>query len=220
MTINRSFRLPDTDYFAGPFKKTGICIHHTVGGTAASTMDWWLRDGKQVGTAYIIDRDGTIYEVFDPKAWAWQFGLRWPVARKTPFERRFIGIEIASEGGLIESNGNLYCFDRVTDKTKKSREEALDYGKDYRGYRYFDKYETAQMNSLIELLNHLLSEFQIPRVHPDKPLAYYGDWLEKFKGIIGHTMVRKDKSDPIPDPLLWEHIRRDCNVTPVTVTGN
>ena len=44
-----------------------IFIHHTVGGTAFSTFDYWLKDRtktgnrRMVGTAFIIDRDGTVY---------------------------------------------------------------------------------------------------------------------------------------------------------------
>jgi len=81
---------------------------------------WWREDGHQVGTAYLIDRDGTVHEAFDPAAWAWQFGLKWPDAKRIRFERRYIGIEICSEGGLIESNGKLYAFDRVSPKTEKA----------------------------------------------------------------------------------------------------
>ena len=117
--IDYSLRFPDGEYFPAARKKTGIAIHHTVGGTAGSTFAWWLKDRTRagnrrvVGTAYIIDRDGTVYQVFEPTAWAFQFGLKWPPARQMKFEQRFIGIEIASEGGLTEFDGDLYCFDEA-----------------------------------------------------------------------------------------------------------
>jgi hypothetical protein len=57
--------------------------------------------------AYLIDRDGTIHEMFPPRAWAFQFGLTWPDAARIKFEKRFVGIEIASEGGLVEADGKL-----------------------------------------------------------------------------------------------------------------
>ena len=65
-----SLRLPDGEFFPAARKKSGIAIHHTVGGTAFSTFNHWLKDrtkaGKRrvVGTAFIIDRDGTVYQVF------------------------------------------------------------------------------------------------------------------------------------------------------------
>ena len=58
LKIDYSLRLPDGQFFPAARKKTGIAIHHTVGGTALSTMAHWLKDrtrsGKlrMVGTAY------------------------------------------------------------------------------------------------------------------------------------------------------------------------
>jgi hypothetical protein len=153
-----------------------------------------------------------VNEVFDPNCWAWQFGLRWQQDQKTAFEKRFIGIEIASEGGLTESNGNLYCFDRIDNRTLKDRNEAFDYGKDFRGYRYFDKYEPAQIDSLSELINDLCNQFNISKDTPHDPFKYYGEKLKDFKGIIGHSMVRQDKSDPAPDQSLWDTLKTNCNL--------
>lgn len=223
IAVNRTLQLPPSEFLPQSGTKSGICIHHTVGGSAKSTFKWWTQDktkkGKalQVGTAYIIERDGTIFEVFDPAAWAFQFGLKWDVRRKLKFEKRFIGIEIASEGALTEADGNLYCFDRVSEKTKKPRKEAFDYEQDFRGYRYFDRYEKPQIDALVRLINDLCDRFKIKRQVPDRFFDFYGDQLADFKGIIGHSMVRKDKSDPIPDKSLWDRIVKECGVTPVPI---
>ena len=161
--INRTLRLPQSQFFPGTQEKSGLAIHHTVGGTAASTFNHWLNTPDAVGTAYIIERDGTIFEVFEPDAWAWQFGLPWSTAKKAQFEKRYVGIELAGEGGLIEHDGQLYCFDRVSDRTRKPRGEAFDYGADYRGYRWFDRFEKPQLDSLVALVNDLCTRFAIPR---------------------------------------------------------
>jgi len=210
--ISNKLNLPEDQYFLNGSVKTGISLHHTCGGTAASTIDWWKRDGQMVGTAFIIDRDGTIYQVFDPKGWAYQFGLKWGDPARINFEKRFIGIEIASEGGLIEKDGNLYCFNTVSNRTLKNRDETFDYGKDYRGYRYFDLYETAQIDSAAQLVNHLCDTFGIDRKIPNQFMNYYGDKLKDFKGIIGHVNVRLDKSDPAPDNNFWQRIINECNL--------
>ncbi len=212
INVDRSLRLPDGEYFSGHFEKTGICIHHTVGGSAKSTFNWWMRDNQMVGTAYIIERDGTIFEVFDPSSWAWQFGLNWDYEDKIAFEKRFIGIEIASEGGLIEHENKLYFFDTVSPRTlKQDKEDVFDFGSNYRGYRYFDKYQEAQIDSLTELINHLCDTYTVPRQFPQNPLTFHGERLKSFNGIIGHTMVRKDKTDPIPDNNLWTTLQTICN---------
>jgi N-acetylmuramoyl-L-alanine amidase-like protein len=211
--INKSLRLPPTAYFPTRETKTGIALHHTVGGGAKSTINYWAANDEIVGTAYIIDRDGTIYEVFEPTAWAWQFGLRWAPADKIAFEKRFIGIEIASEGALVESNGQLYCFGTVSSKSLKPRGETFDCGRDYRGYRYFDKYEPAQMDSLCGLLDWLCGQFGVPKQVPANPTEYRGEALKRFSGIIGHTMVRLDKTDPLPDAAFWDRLGSTCALT-------
>jgi hypothetical protein len=221
--VNRSLRLPASEYFAQPQAKSGIAIHHTVGGSARSTVKWWRADRakngrkRHVGTAYLIDHDGTVFELFDPTGWAYQFGLRWPTALRLQFERRFIGIELASEGGLLEHEGELYCFDRVSPRTWKPEWEAFDCGERYRGYQWFDRYEEAQLEALGRLVDELCHRFAIPRRHPDPPFDYYGDALIRFEGVIGHAMVRRDKSDPAPDPRLWETLGELAAVRPTDV---
>ena len=64
--IDRSLRLPASQYVPGARRKSGIAIHHTVGGSARDTYELWCADGRAgrtprlVGTAYIVDRDGTL----------------------------------------------------------------------------------------------------------------------------------------------------------------
>ncbi len=212
LAINRTLRLPQSQYFPGNNVKSGIALHHTVGGTVASTFDYWKTNKDMVGTAYIIERDGTVFEVFEPTAWAWQFGLSWPNTQRISFEKRFIGIEIASEGGLKSSGGKLYSFDRVSEKTEKKADTVFDYGKDFRGFRHFDRYEPEQVASVIALVNELCTQFNIEKNVPGKFFEFYGDRLKNFKGIIGHTMVRQDKSDPIPDISFWNRVVGECGL--------
>lgn len=215
MQILKTLRLPVEEYVCSKTAKTGICIHHTVGGSAKSTFNWWVQNKARVATSYIIERNGDVYEVFDPDYWAYQFGLAapdWNNDERIAMEKRFIGIELASEGGLIESDGNLYCFDKVSPKTYKSRGEALDFGSNYRGYRYYDKYELPQVDSLILLLHDLIGRYHIEKIVPADKLAFYGKKLKNFNGIIGHAMVRKDKSDPAPDMGLWKRVVLECGL--------
>lgn len=227
MHINRSLRLAEGEFIAAPAPKTGIAIHHTVGGSVASTVAWWQGDKtpkgtpRRVGTAYLIERDGTIYEVFDPEqAWAFQFGLTWDTLKMLAFEQRFIGIELASEGGLTEHDGQLYAFDRVSPRTQVDRASAFDHGAPYRGYQWFDRYESAQIETLGALVDHLCDRFTIPRVYPDRPFDYYGEALALFEGVIGHAMVRQDKTDPAPDPMLWQALEAAAGLTPAPVLAS
>jgi len=223
--IDRSMRLPEAEFFPTTHPKSGIAIHHTVGGTVESTFRWWQADRaaggrvNHVGTAYLIERDGTVYEVFDPEAWAYQFGVSWSRARRLRFERRFIGIEIASEGGLTWHDGRLYAYDVIDPVFEKPAAEAFECPALYRGYKWFDRYEPEQLDALGRLVDALCERFSVPRVYPDRPFVYYGDALEPFEGVIGHAMVRLDKSDPAPDPDLWTTLERLAGLTPTPVTA-
>jgi hypothetical protein len=223
--VDRSLRLPESEYFAEQVSKTGIALHHTVCDDAHTTIHVWRGDRsadgtpRHVATAYVIDLDGTVYEAFDPACWAWQFGLRWRDELRIPFEQRFIGIEITSEGGLTEHDGRLYAYDEISPVFEKPHAEAFQCPTDYRGYRWFDRYEPDQSQALAQLVDDLCERFAIPRVYPVKPFLYYGEALASFEGVIGHAMVREDKSDPAPDPELWERLETLAGLRPVPVAA-
>ena len=52
---------------------------------------------------------------------------------------------------------------------------------------------------------------------PYPPIDYYGERLFDFKGILGHALVRRDKSDPAPDVTLWDRLIEDSKLTVVPI---
>ncbi|HEY8097194.1 MAG TPA: N-acetylmuramoyl-L-alanine amidase, partial [Methylobacter sp.] len=75
--INRAkFRLPAGQFYTERPKKDLIVLHFTAGTSAKSAFDTWLADPQHIATAYIIDTDGVIYEVFDPTQWAFHLGVK------------------------------------------------------------------------------------------------------------------------------------------------
>ena len=44
--------------------KKSLFLHHTASSTANSSWSWWNNNKERVGTAYLIDRDGTVIECF------------------------------------------------------------------------------------------------------------------------------------------------------------
>src|SRR3990172_12938539 len=111
--VDRSLRLPQSEYFATRQAKSGIALHHTVGGNARTSFRLWRSDktdggrANLVATAYLIERDGTVFEVFDPAAWAYQFGLPWTPAARPGVGRGLFWVEIASPGGRVEGGGGV-----------------------------------------------------------------------------------------------------------------
>lgn len=207
--------LPARHYYSGKYSKTKIVLHHTVGGTARSTFDWWTRRKGGAGslaTAFIIGRDGRIYQLFDPKCWAWHCGTG-----GSRIERHSIGIELASEGPLtLADDGRLYAFERVTPKTLHSDPQAepgqsFDAGPDgFRGHRYFDQYSFAQIASCTALVDWLCHACGVPRRTPSDHFGYQKQNL-LFEGVIGHHQIRADKSDVHPG-FLWDMLVGKCGL--------
>jgi len=94
LRLSKRLRLPEGQYVHQRHKKSLIVLHHTAGADAESTFRWWLTDPKRIGTAYIVARDGRIFEVFPPEYWAFHLGVK----GQRQLDRRSIGIELANAG--------------------------------------------------------------------------------------------------------------------------
>ncbi|KKL79709.1 hypothetical protein LCGC14_2012140, partial [marine sediment metagenome] len=116
-------------------------------------------------------------------------------------EKRSIGIELASEGALLKRGRELYCFDRVSERTRY-RGRVYDVGRTWRGYRYFAVYPAAQLRAVIKLVDDLLLRFAIPPVVPRNArtgrAARFDVKHRLRQGIIAHAHVRADKTDVHP----------------------
>ena len=204
--VDRKNRLDKKDYISTETKKSLIVLHHTVGGSAKSTIDYWRSDSGRIATAYVVKRDGRICEVFDPKYWAFHLGLK---GTNGAVDKRSIGIEIASEGALIQRKGELYCFDKVSERTRFTQ-DYYEYPEPWRGYRFFDAYADAQATAVADLINLLCDKFKIPRKTPANHFDA-DDTYRAFEGIIGHHHVRPDKSDIHPG-FQWQRTIDECRL--------
>src|ERR1700741_42468 len=70
----KTMRLPKEQYLQEVYPKTCIALHFTAGTTARSAFNSWISDARRVGTAYILDVDGSVYEAFPPEHWAGHLG--------------------------------------------------------------------------------------------------------------------------------------------------
>jgi N-acetyl-anhydromuramyl-L-alanine amidase AmpD len=158
----------------------------------------------------VVDVDGTIYEVFPPRFWAYHLGVK----GGTPHERRSIGIEIVNVGPL------QLCAEDATrlnwwppGNSWKTRYCGLDepnrYVKaTYREKQYFAAFPDAQIDAVAGLVAQVCDEFEIPRVLPGpedrlecNPAKFAG-----FRGIATHANFRPDKWD-IGPAFSWDRLR-------------
>ena len=205
VTINRSLRLPDHEYFrdSNPNKNL-ITIHHTVGGSAKNTYIWWMRDGTRVGTAYVIDRDGSIYEFHSPEYWAGHHGVP---GDGNQLDFRGIGIELCNFGPVFVKDGGQYnAYNRPF------QGQVYDNGVVWRHSQHYEQYPDVQVRALGQLINYLIDKFPgIERQCPkDKQTTDYQKYKD-YRGVVGHCHFLTSKSDPHPG-LNWGHLIGECRL--------
>lgn len=78
-------------------KINAIIIHHTAIGSLDSVLAWFKNDESRVSSHYVIDRDGTIYQVVDDDKKAWHAGIsNWRGVEN--LNNTSIGIELVNTG--------------------------------------------------------------------------------------------------------------------------
>lgn len=183
-----------------------IVLHHTAGGSAQSSIDWWNSTSERVATSVVIDRNGDILKAFPYDKWASALGIKQSTFDKyklkninVRLDQISIQIEIASWGGLVKKDGKFYTY---TGKEIPS-ENVQVYDNEYRGFKYYEKYTKEQIKALDELLKELCNKY--PQIKKDyntdmwdvSKRALEGTW-----GIWTHTSFRSDKNDCHPQPEL------------------
>jgi hypothetical protein len=207
-----SHDFPEDQYYREVTKKKGIVLHHTVSGDSVlGDIEWWKSTAERVATPIIIARDGGIHQLYSSQYWAHHLGIKQEhfkrfelPALNTQRNKEFIGIELDSWGGLTTKNGKFYSFSGQEVK----KENVTFYEKAFRGYQYFEKYTTAQIASLKELLEYWGERYAIP-------LSYKGPIMFEFNkralsgesGIWAHVSFRPDKSDVHPQKELIDMLK-------------
>lgn len=201
LPIDRTtMRLPEGQYIAEQKSKDLIVLHFTAGSTARSAFNTWMADSYRIATAYIVDVDGTVYELFDPQYWAYALGIKGQPG--FPNEKRSIQIEIANVGPLKLRGETLYWWP-PKDKFETRwchRNETHKYVKNsYRGYDYYATFPDIQFLSVCNLVKYLCERFNIEKEIPDgKQDSYDLERFTEYQGIASHQNFRLDKYDPGP----------------------
>lgn len=209
-------QFPDNQYFKEEYNKTQITLHHTVSGPPArGDINYWLSTADRIATAYIVDRDGTVYQCFEPKYWGYHLGVRTADANAVGItykrlDMTNIGIEIDSWGGLVKHTDNKWYPAYWDNNLKKNIPylkagavaNVVEYPKGFRGYFAFEKYTTAQINATTELMSRLATAYNIPTTYNDNIWNINKNALTGVPGIYSHVSFRTDKSDAHPDSEL------------------
>jgi len=211
-------------FYPAKYTKTKIILHNTVGVlrsdiAALSKKDW------HVSVPYVIARNGTIYELFDPTMWSYHLGKGAIGGNKTN-SKSSVAIELSSYGPLnrvkdnletmysnvtyVDRNGNNKQTGRDVYCTVHEREQFIEVPVPYRGYRYFTGYTDAQLKSLNSLIDYLCERFDIPKQILDENIRYdlfsSSKEAREYTGICSHVnFIGNGKWDIGPE-MDWDYL--------------
>lgn len=207
-------------YINDEYQKSRIVLHFTAGhlrGDMRTLMD----PSSTVSVPYVIGRSGTIYQLFNPKYWAWHLG-RGAVGTNTNQSPRTIAIELSNYGFLIkkgeelhtyyssESNPDVYCH--ISDKSAYLELETK-----YRDNSFYAAYTEEQYSSLIILLRYLTSVFNIDRSFlPWEQRFEASQEVLNFDGIVSHVNYRRSGKWDIGPAFDWNRLEEGVSRSHIT----
>jgi N-acetyl-anhydromuramyl-L-alanine amidase AmpD len=205
--------LPAKDFVGEETRKDLVVLHFTAGRTARSAFDTWRKDPKRVATSYIVDADGTIYELFHPSFWASHLGI----GKTHRHDRRSIGIEIVNVGPLQPSSEDRAILNWWPPKSKGAAEFTTKFCSldetdryvtaEYRAMSHFASYPDVQVDAVAALVRGLCSHFSIATTLAPQPRRFECDVnsFAAFQGVCTHANFRADKWD-IGPAFPWERL--------------
>lgn len=211
---------PEDQYYRTETTKNQIVLHHTVSsGNVNGVINWWMQSPEKIATHFIIDGNGTIHQLFSSKYWAHHLGIKSDFLKKQGFKdyasrnvilnQQAIGIEICRWGGLMKDiNGYHPSYWDATLKREVANQkitipdENVAIFENFRGYKYFEKYNTKQLQSIGKLVNYLCIKYNIPKAYNSDMWDVSKNALSGKSGIYTHVSFRKDKSDCFPQSEL------------------
>ena len=213
------FKPHRTDYFY-PVKhpKQRIVLHFTAG-NLRSDMQSLTQQSRYVSVAFVIARDGTIYQLFPPEFWSGHLGEGVGNQKGTgnPQDKATIGIEISNYGFLVPRDGNLETiYSRLKDPAIGkvgpvdlycAQTNTAAYQKlvtPFRERSFYPTYTPVQYDSLIILLRYLTAKFAIPRQFLPEPKRFQTTTdVLNFKGIVSHINYRSSGKWDIGPAFDW-----------------
>ena len=205
----RSVKFSALQYYPIKQKKSQIYLHHTAGGPSAdSVWNWWKNDKGRIATCVVIGHDGEITQGFSSKYWAYHLGLgnKHFGENGLPYknlDKISIGIEICNWGQLLYKEGKYYNYvGKVVPE-----EQVCKLQHPFKGYRYWQDYTDAQIESVRKLLIFWKENYNIPIKYNEDIWDVTTRALSGEPGVYTHNSVRPDKVDAYPNPKLIEMLK-------------
>jgi N-acetyl-anhydromuramyl-L-alanine amidase AmpD len=189
--------LEPKDYWKELYHKNLIMLHYTTGHSFQSAYDTFLGKGR-VATPFVVETDGTIYRLYDERYWSYHIGIKGKDGENYFHDKRSIGIEIVNIGPVWYVNGkwvDYYKLAKLGGRTYSESEIDIAKNRDADGNAKFPDVQTA---AVCNLVNWLLTKYDISRKIPADFTSFQLPALKRFEGIVTHQMYRRDKYDTGP----------------------
>lgn len=215
-------------YYEAKHTKKKVVLHFTVGHLKGDILSLTSESRGHVSTAFVMARDGIVYQLFSSAAWSYHLG-RSAQGGNGNQSKISIGIEISNYGPLTKKGNQLHtAYSKAADsrKTKDDvycsiddTDQYIKLPKKYKGHQYYTNYTNEQYHSLIILLRYLTKTYDIPRKFVAEASRYSKSAAtsSNFNGITSHVNFRSDKFD-IGPAFDWERVIN--GVTVETYGGN
>lgn len=202
--------LTNGQYLTQRYDKFSQFLHHTISTNAMSAWRWWNSTPDRVGTPYIIDRDGSIIECFDPQMWAFHLGIK---GDDNWHEMHSINIELVSAGPLYYEEEEFRFYPLWPNKMRYTvipNDQVHSFPKPWKGFKHWHIYTEDQLESLKWLIGKNTLNF--PKLEFKNDVEAIFEYNKKvidqhLPGIWAHCTVREDKSDVFPYPPLIKALK-------------
>lgn len=211
--------LGSSNYFRKEQPKKQIYIHNSFSHPSPIYLvnEWRRREAKVGACAIIAGKpyeeenyyaDGDIYQCFPAKYWAMHLGIQAKNNQAPPqfknikhsryLEKSSIAIYLCNAGPLSYEGGKFYSsFGTIVPD-----DDVIEFTDKFRGNQYYQKYTTAQLESLGQILSFLSGKFKIPSDYKSEMWDISTNALNGVPGIYTSASVRTDKPGCHPQPAL------------------
>jgi N-acetyl-anhydromuramyl-L-alanine amidase AmpD len=216
-----------TQYYREETSKNQVVLHHTVSGKyAQGVIDWWNTDPQRIATHFVIQNDGTIFQLYSSKYWAHHLGVKADFLKKlgfadygnrnTKLNQNSVAMEICNWGGLVKADDGTFHPAKWDTTLKKyvpvmkiiiPEEQVQIYPKPFRDFLYFEKYSPAQIESISKLVVYLCNKFGIDKTYQPDMWDVSMNALSGESHIYSHVSYRNDKSDLHPQPEMIQMLQ-------------
>ena len=184
-----SYKLPEKNYYGSVYTKKQIVIGHTGRLGMLHYKSWVNRinGGYLRSSAFTVDRDGKVYQHYDPK----YYTLYINKYHMSPF---VIPITLVNVGWVSKNpNGEGY-FDWLGNIHELDESELTN--KEWRGKKLWVNYTKEQLTSLKKLTDKLCGDFNIKE--DCMPHTIFNEDVDIYEGITFKSNYYQEVTDISP----------------------